>query len=368
MVLDGFRKLVVLNPGFRTDHLMTVELDTSLVRYTPAQTRDFYRKLVDRARALPGVRSVALTGTIPFSPVQTPEAVIPEGHQFPQGRVSVTLFGDVVSEAYFDTMKTDIMRGRGFTADDRDGSRQVAVVNEEFAKTYWPGRDPIGKRLRLNDSRSPWLEVVGVARTGKYVSIAESPRPFLYLPFAQHPGTRMTLLVETHGDPAAAAAPLRDVVRALDPNQPVYNVRTLSSFYDHRAVAVPRMIVQMVGSMGMLGLTLAMIGLCGLVAYSVARRTREIGVRMAIGANKGDVLKMVLRQGLTLSVAGIVLGGLASVAVARLLTAALAGLGAPNPATYVIVPVLLILLTMAGCYIPARRASLVDPITALRCE
>jgi ABC-type antimicrobial peptide transport system permease subunit len=178
----------------------------------------------------------------------------------------------------------------------------------------------------------------------------------------------MVMFTETYRDPAAVAGPLRGVVHALDVNQPVFNVRTLSSFYQQRAIAVPRMIMEIVGTMGMLGLSLALIGLYGLVAYSVARRTREIGVRMAIGARQSDVLRMVLRQGLVLSLGGIAVGGLVSIAVAKVLTAGLIGLGTPNPATYVLVPVILLMVTLLSCYIPARRASRVDPVLALHDE
>jgi len=369
MLLDGFRKVLVLNPGFRTDQLMMMSLDTSIVRYSSGQTRDFYRRLEEGARALPGVASVALTSWVPLDRGGSIETVIPEGHPLPQGQENVPVFSAVVDENYFGTMKTEIVRGRAFTADDKDGSRRVAIVNEEFAKTYWPNQDPIGKRVRLHDSQGPWLEVVGLTKTGKYLFIGETPMRFLYLPFTQHERTAMSLLVETtNGDAAQLAAPLRDVVRDLDENQPVFNVRTFSSFYEQRAIAVPLRILQMVGTMGLLGLTLALIGLYGLVAYSVARRTREIGIRMAIGAGRSDVLKMVLRQGLMLSTAGILVGGVASVAVAPLLTAGLVGLGTPSPATYVIVPAALICLTMAASYFPARRASLADPLQALRYE
>jgi len=178
----------------------------------------------------------------------------------------------------------------------------------------------------------------------------------------------MSLLVETYGDPAAIATPLREVVRTIDANQPVYNVRTVSSFYEQRAIAVAVFIMQLVATMGLLGLTLALVGLYGLIAYSVSRRTQEIGIRMAIGANKWNVLKMVLRQGLLLVMSGIVVGGVLSFVVARLLIIGLTGLGALNPATYYVVPAALLLITMAACYIPARRASLIDPILALRYE
>jgi putative ABC transport system permease protein len=191
---------------------------------------------------------------------------------------------------------------------------------------------------------------------------------YLYLPFAQEQNSRMSLIVETYGAPAGIAAPLREVVRAIDANQPVYNVRTFSSFYEQRAISVAMTLMQMVATMGLLGLTLALVGLYGLIAYSVSRRTQEIGIRMAIGANQMEVLKMVLRQGLVLVLAGVLVGGVISFGVARLLAIGLVGLGAPNPITYVVVPIALLMIAMAACYIPARRASLIDPIRALRYE
>jgi ABC-type antimicrobial peptide transport system permease subunit len=279
------------------------------------------------------------------------------------------VFSAVVDDHYFDTMGIELLRGRPFRTDDKDGSRGVAIVNEEFAKTFWPGHNPIGKRLRLNDSNGPWLEVVGVTRTGKYLFVAEPPTRFLYLPFAQHERTAMSLLVETtSADAGQLAAPLRSVVRDLDVNLPVFNVRTFASLYQRRAVEIPKTVLQMVGTMGVIGLTLALVGLYGLVAYSVARRTREIGLRMAMGASRSDIVKMVIGRAFVLSSIGVVLGGLASVAVARMLASSLAGLGRPSMTTYAVVPPLLIFLTLAASYFPARRASLVDPLIALRDE
>jgi ABC-type antimicrobial peptide transport system permease subunit len=178
----------------------------------------------------------------------------------------------------------------------------------------------------------------------------------------------MSLIVETFGDPATIATPLRATVRGIDTNLPIYNVRTFSSFYQQRAISVAMTLMQVVATMGLLGLTLALVGLYGLIAYSVSTRTQEIGVRMAIGADKLEVLKMVLRQGFALVGAGIVAGGALSVVVARMLAIGLAGLGTPNPITYVVVPIALLLITLAACYIPARRASMIDPIRALRYE
>jgi len=368
MLLDGFRKALVLNPGFRTDHIMMMEFDTALVRYTPDQSRIFYRNLFDRAGVLPGVRSVALAQAVAMSPNQTSKTVIPEGYQLPKGQETVTSFGESVDEHYFDTMKTPIVRGRGFSAADKADSRRVAIVNEAFAEKYWPKQDAIGKRLRLNDRNGPFAEVVGVAKTGRYLFIAEPPMPYLYVPFTQSPSSRMNIFVETAGDPAEVAPPLRDVVRSLDANLPIYNARTLSSFYQQRAISVPFMIFQLVCAMGLLGLTLALVGLYGLIAYSVTRRTQEIGIRMALGARRPDVLAMVLRQGFVLSIIGIAIGFVASLGVRKILVVGLIGLGTPDTVSLIIVPIALIVVTMAACYLPARRAAQIDPIRALRYE
>jgi macrolide transport system ATP-binding/permease protein len=365
----GFRKALTLNPGFRTDHLMVMTLDTSHVRYNPDQTWNFYRVLVDRARAVPGVVSVALASSIPLDRgFFGNETVVPEGYQFPPGQENVSTFAAVVDENYFGTVQTEIARGRVFTADDRDGSRRVTIVNEEFAKRFWPDQDAIGKRMRLSAGDST-LEVIGVARNEKYSFIFEPPTPFLYLPFAQQQRTQMSLLVETvNADASALAGPLREVVRTLNVSQPISSLRTFASFYRQDAIAPPLLVMRTVTTMGLVGLTLALVGLYGLVTYSVARRTREIGIRMAIGAARRDVLMMVLRQGLMLSVAGVFVGGLLSLAVVRLLIVTAGGFGAPNPATYIIVPIMLSVLTLLASYFPARRASQVDPLRALRYE
>jgi predicted permease len=368
MLLDGFRKSLAKSPGFRTDHLMLTEFDTSLVRYTPEKTRTFYRDLMDRARALPGVQSATLTATVPFSTTQSPRTVIPDSYQAPKGQANVSVFVDVVDEHYFDVMKIDIVSGRAFTADDKDGSPRVAIVNQEFAKSFWAGQDPLGKRFRLDTDKGPYVQVVGVARNSKYLYISEPQSRYFYLPFAQEQSTRMVLLTESRGDPAQLAGPIRDIVRSMDANQPVFNVRTFSNFYEMRALNPPKMIMQMVMTMGLMGLTLALIGIYGLVSYSVARRTREIGVRIAIGANRADVVKMVLRQGFVLAGIGIAVGGLLSAVTGKALAAGLIGLGQPNPATFIVVPLAVLLVTMAACWAPAWKASRVDPIRALRFE
>jgi len=368
MLLDGFRKTLVASPGFRTDHLLITEFDTSLVRYTPEKTVTFYHDLKDRARALPAVRSAALTTTVPFGNNQPSREVIPDGYQAPKGQESVSLLFDVVDEHYFGTMKIPIVSGRAFSSDDKADSTPVAIVNQEFAARFWPGQDPLGKRIRLDNGKGKLVQVVGVARNSKYLFIGEQQYRYFYLPFAQEGGTRMVMLTESSGDPALLAAPLREIVRSMDPNQPMYNVRTFGNFYKMRAIDTPLMITQMVVTMGLIGLLLALIGIYGLVSYSVARRTREIGVRIAIGADRKDVIKMVLRQGFVLACIGIGVGGILSLIVGKALAAGMIGLGKPNPATFIVVPVAVLLVTMAACWAPAWRASRVDPLRALRSE
>jgi predicted permease len=367
MLLDGFRRTLLLNPGFRIDNLLIAQFDTSLVHYASQQSHHFYRNLHERVAELPGVRAVTLGSVIPLSPQQRSEAVIPEGYRFPRGQAEAQILTSVVDENYFRVMNIRLLRGRAFAISDKQGAPLVAIVNQEFARRYWPNQDPIGKRLRLATKDNSWIEIVGVAQTGTYTFVGEPPFPFLYLPLAQNERSTLALFTDTAADAPSLTGPLRQVVHSLDPDQPVFNIRTMNDVYRQRA-SVTRMIMEIVGTMGMVGLSLALVGLYGLVAYSVARRTHEIGVRMAIGAGRADVLRMVLKHGLKLSLLGILIGGVISVATSSLLTAGLVGLGKPNPATYVAVPVLLLIVTLTACYLPARRASRLDPMKALRYE
>lgn len=366
MVQEGFRKTIALDPGFRTDHLITMALDTSFVRYTPSQTHSFYRNLVDRARTLPGARSVTLTSALPLDRGAR-ISVTPEGYSFPQGKDNASVPMALADESYFGTMNTQLVDGRAFSAADNNQSRRVAIVNELFAGAYWPNQNAIGKRVRLNDANGQWVEVVGIARNERYQNILERPMQFIYLPFAQQENPAMTLVVETvNRDASTLAAPLREIVSALDVSQPVFGLRTFESFYQREATGVPLLVMKTAAGMGLLGLTLALVGIYGLISFSVARRTREIGIRVAIGAERANVVTMFIREGMILALIGILVGGGASIAVGRLITAGFAGLGAASPALYVVVPGLVIVLTLAATYLPARRASRMDPLRALR--
>jgi putative ABC transport system permease protein len=371
VLVDGFRKALLLNPGFRTTHLLRMSTDTSIAGYSPEKTRLFYRRLIERTQAIAGVASATLTSSVPLEGWGWSQPVIPEGYRFAGAERNVMTWLAAVDAHYFSTMKMTLTRGRGFTHGDDAEAPHVAIVNEEFAKRYWPEQNPVGKRIRIDATDSRWFEIVGVAATGKYIFIGEGPRPFLYLPIEQvdRDPANVTLLVQTtDADAAPMMAQVRDVIRGLDANLPVYDAVPFSIFYKQRAMSLPLTITQMVGAMGLLGLTLAIIGLYGLVAYSVARRTKEIGIRMAIGAGSGDVLRMVLAQGLTLALVGIAFGSIASAGIANLLSAGMTGLGRPSVFTYAVVPLILVGLTLLASYVPARRASLIDPLLALRDE
>jgi predicted permease len=368
MFLAGFRNMLAMPPEFRTDHLISLDTGPAVLHYSPEQTKAFYRGLVDRVRTMPGVAGVAMTQSLPLSPSQTTVSVVPEGYQFPKGREKVIVFGAAVDAAYFNTMNVEIKRGRAFTDDDRAGSRHVAIVNQQFAKTYWPDQNAIGKRIRLDSPDGPAAEVVGVAKTGHYLAVNETPAAYVYLPYEQNPRSRMTLIVQSAGDASALATPLRDAVRSIDGNVPVFNLRTVATLYESRVTDTWLQFFQMVGTMGFIGLALATTGLYGLVAYTVSRRVKEFGIRVAVGASRRDVVWLVERRGLILAGVGIAVGGSLSAAAAPMLSAAFAGLGVSSPAVYALVALALLMVSAVASYVPARRAAGLDPLRALRNE
>jgi putative ABC transport system permease protein len=367
----GFQEQLRGGPGYRTDHLLMMSFDPSLVRYTEDETRRFFLDLAERARAVPGVRSVALASSVPMANDGINASnVIPEGHQLPVGKEALTLFSSMVDENYFATMRIPIVRGRGFLEHDSADAPRVAVVNEQYVEHYLPNQDPIGKRFRLRErDEDSWITIVGVARTTKYLWVAEPPTEFIYFPYRQNPRSAMVLVTETAGDPSTFVAPLRNVVRDLDRTQPIYNVRTMEEFYRMRAVTIFNVIIGTVGSMGLMGLGLAIVGLYGLVAYATSRRTKEIGIRMAIGANRPAVLRMILRQGLVLAVSGLLIGLVGGLGAQRLLMAAFpSGDDRLDPLALVLVAPLVLVVTLVAAYLPARRAARLDPMKALRYE
>ena len=368
----GFHRVLVAGQGFRTDHLLMMSFDPSLVHYDAARTKQFYKQLLERSRSVPGMKSISLASSMPMSNNPDFAPVVPEGFQFPPGKDNVTVLASRVDENYFDTMAVSILHGRGFRETDTANAPRVAVINEQFAQHYWPDRDAIGKRFRVIDDNKQksdeWVEVVGIAKTGKYMWIAEPPTEYIYLPWRQNQRTHMVLIAESQGDPSALAAPLREVVRGLDPDQPIFGVRTMEEFYQMRVITTSRVIVETVGSMGLMGLVLAAVGLYSLGAYAVSRRTREIGIRMAIGAGQGSVLRMTLRRSLVPALWGLAAGLAASFFAERLMRMVFPARTSVDLAAYLFVVPVLMAITALAAYIPARRASRVDPLVALRYE
>lgn len=360
----AFSAVAHRSPGFRTDHLITMSFDPTLIGYTPEQTDHFYKMLADRSRELPGVRSAAVGFSVPMTNDMLYRVVVPEGYQFARGQEGVNVLTNMVDEHYFDTLKVPLVGGRGFLSTDRQDSPLIAVVNQAFARHYF-ANDAIGKRLRLGGKDGPWLQVVGVATTGKYLSLIEPPTEFIYLPLSQNSQPRRALIAESYGDPATLAAPLRDLVHSMDSNLPIFGVRTMDDLFEQRALKELKVINEIVGSAGLVGLGLALVGLYAVISYQVARKTREIGIRIAIGASQSQVIRMVLNQAARISMIGVGLGLLITLGISRALTL---GLGLPSFDFILLALVALSLLvtSLLAAAAPARKASQINPLVALR--
>jgi predicted permease len=356
-----------IDPGFRVDRALLVPVNLGLLRYKETEGVKFYNDLLRRVEAQPGVERASLVrfSQLGFSYAQF--QVFAEGKGAADGDEGTSVGFNVVGPNFFKTMETPLVRGREFTEADRKGAPGIVVLNETLAAMLWPGQDALGKRVSLEGPKGPFLEVVGVARDSKYRSLGETPRPYVYHPVLQSYDPKMTLVVRTKGEPQSVAGAVREQIRALDPNLPVADVKTLRDQLD-LSLFPSRVAAWTLGGFGVLALLLAAIGLYGVVAYSVAQRTREIGVRMALGAKEKDVLRLVLGEGLFVIGIGLVIGLLLAFAATRVIAGFLYGVGATDALTFAGVPLLLGLVAVVASYIPARRATKVDPLVALRYE
>ena len=353
-------------PGFNPENAVTLSFDLGLQGYTEEKGRAFQRDILRRGQTLPGVRSLALVGTLPLSLDYSYTSIYVEGQAATGTSNLPVAVPNEISPNYFRAMEIPL-RGRDFTdRDDQDESR-VAIVNETFARRFFPGRDAIGGRFNSNGPDEPFWEIVGVAGDGKYNSLGEATQPAFYRPMLRDYNTSAALVARTTGDPKAAIAALRGELLALDPTLPTYDVRTLS---DHLNVPLfpYRMAAVVLGSFGILAVVLAAIGIYGVMSYVVASRTRELGVRVALGAARSDVLLLIMKQGMSLALIGLAGGLLVGFGAAQLIVKLLFGVNPTDPITFVGVTVLLGLVAALACYIPARRATKVDPLVALRYE
>ncbi|MCH9647122.1 MAG: ABC transporter permease [Deltaproteobacteria bacterium] len=365
LFLRSLASAQAIDPGFDLRQGVVASLALGLGgSYSEAEGRLFLERVEERVEALPGVSSAALAESLPLGfsvrlrGIDIEGAAAKEDDDWPQ--VDFTKVGP----GYFETMGIAVPWGRSFSPQDDSGAPGVVIVNEEAAKRFWPGESALGKTLRF-DTDEPYLEVIGVARTGKYRTLGEEPRPFVYQPYRQSYTSFMSLIVAGQGNEAQLLRTIRQELEVMDPDLPLFDIRTIT---DHLAIMLfpARVGAVLLAAFGLLGLVLASVGLYGVVAYSVARRTREVGIRMAIGAHRRDVLRLVVREGMTLVVFGLALGLALAVAAGRLLGRWLYGIEPTDLLTFTAVPLLLLGVALVANLVPARRATRIDPMVALR--
>jgi len=359
------RAAATIDPGFRTDHMLLLDISPRPGEEGKSDPEQVALAARDRLAAIPGVTAVTWASNVPLGLDMGRRGLQVEGYRRREGE-DMEFHYSVVGPRYFETMVVPLVRGRGFTDADRPGAPAVVVVNEAFAKRFWGDADPIGKRISRGGENGPWMEVVGIARDGKYVSITESPRPFVYYPQLQMPDG-ITMHVRTTGDPRQLLAAARREVGTVAPTWMIERPRTLE---DHVGASLlpQRIAAGLLGGFGMVALLLAAVGLYGVVAFAVAQRTREIGIRVALGAQGGEVLGLMLRQGMMLAGIGLLVGVPLAFVVARLVSGFLVGAGAADPVVFIGAAGLLAVVTLMASYVPARRASKVDPMAALRSQ
>jgi predicted permease len=356
--LDATRKT---DPGFETRNLLSATFDLGLQGYTPERGAIFLRQVRERVAGLPGVAAVSHASAGPLTGFVTRSVFVEGGNENDRTLIQV----NTVAPGYFDAMRIPIVKGRPITEDDRAGAPKVAVVNETMAKKFWPKGDALGKRFHFFGADEPWAEIVGVARNAKYTFLGEDPQPYIYEAQAQRYSGAQTLLVRTSGDPAPLLARVDREMKALDPDVPLTGLATVARTIDDGLWA-PRAGASLLGLFGLLALVLAAVGIYSVTSYSVNQRRREIGIRMALGARRRDVLRMMLGRGMTVVAVGLGLGLAVSLALARLAVTLLVGVSPWDAASFAGAAVLLAAVAAAANFFPTRRAASIDPTVALR--
>jgi putative ABC transport system permease protein len=369
LMLRTFYGLTRVDPGFEPDNLLTMQLNLPGDSYDMARARRFYDECVARVGAVPGVRAAALTQSLPIDGSRWNSVFIVEGKPVPPRAELPSAAFTPVSAGFFQAMGIRLLKGRAFTEADADGKPTVTVVNETMARRFWPGEDPIGKRLKQGwpEDQTPWREVVGVVSDVKTNGVDQKTPLQAYLPLAQRPANSVALVVRASGNPLSLATAAERAVHEVDKDLPVSDVRSMDQLMSG-AIARQRLTLALLLGFGLLALVLAAVGIYGVISYSVSLRTHEFGVRMALGACAGDVLRLVVGQGLRLTLAGVALGLLCAFGLTRWMESLLFGVRATDPLTFAAIPALLTCVALLACYLPARRAAKVDPMVALRYE
>jgi putative ABC transport system permease protein len=372
LAIKSFVRLSKVDAGFNPDNVLAVDISLPGPRYPEAAHQiSFYQQLIEQIEGLPGVRDAGLISDLPLSGMNADRSFAYEGMP-PEGSGVPTPGADYrhTTAHYFQAMGIPIVSGQTFSDRDVRGAAQVAIVNETLARRIWPSQEAVGKRIRFfsrQGGMEDWMTVVGVVGDIKHRSLELETRNEIYVPQFQTPAGMMTLVVRADTDPLSLVGAVRDAVRALDTDLPVFNIRTMTQLYAD-SVARPRLSALLLGVFAGVALLLAAVGIYGVVAYSVTQRTREIGVRIALGADSSDVLKLVMRHGIRLAGAGIAIGLAASFGLTRVMEKLLYEVSATDESTFVAVTLFLVLVALLACYVPARRAAKVDPMVALRYE
>jgi putative ABC transport system permease protein len=369
LMVKSLLRLQSVNPGFEADNLLTMRVILPGSKYKEdAQRIAFFQQAVERIKALPGVKSAGAVSFLPFTGLGAATGFKIEGR--PDAGPGQKLVTDVrvADENYFRAMSIPVISGRTFNADEETEKRHVVVINETLARKYFAGEDPVGKRLTIDMTDSPVpTEVIGVVGDVKHMSLDTETKAMVYWPHPELAYSGMTIVIRTTNDPLQLAAPAQAAIQAIDPNQPVSDIRTMNQLLAE-SVARARFNTLLLGLFSAVALVLAAVGIFGVISYSVTQRTHEIGIRMALGASASDVLSMIVRQGMMLAIIGVGLGLLAAFALTRLMQSLLFEVSASDPLTFAFVSLLLASVAFLACYIPARRATRVDPMTALRYE
>lgn len=364
LLLRSFAKLLDVDPGFRVDHLLTLEMNLPQRLTTPEARRTFFAVFFERVAAMPGVVSAGGTTRIPLGSTSVTTTVEVEGREVPAGERPSVEFRRALTD-YFATMGIPVRRGRVFTGADGPTSPPVAVVNDALARAVFPGEDPVGRHVRLGPSPSgPWITIVGVVGDVRHRRLDENPEPELYISGAQNPPVAPFIAIRTSGGPAQLADALRAEAQRIDPSLTLYDLRTMSDIRSD-SIAEQRFLLLLVGSFGLLALGLAAVGVYGVMALAVAQRTRELGIRMALGAAPPRLVVMILRDALNISMVGVALGTIAALALAPLVASQLYGVRPIDPLTFAATPVLLVGAAAVAALVPARRAMQIDPIKAI---
>lgn len=368
LFVRSLRNAKSIDPGFTVENAVVVPVNLKLQRYSEDKGRDFYQRLVQRVESTPGVKSVSLARFVPLGFSASGKSMVTiEGREPSREEMPTMIGNNVVGQKYFQTMEIPIVKGRDFDAHDTKGATNVVIINETAVRRLWPNADAIGKRFSLNGTRGPYLEVIGVAKDSKYESLGESPQPHLYQPALQEYYAKMYLVVRTTSNQSTLIGPIRQQLLEMDSKLPITEIGTLSDQVS-RSLFPARAAAWLLGSFGALALILAAVGLYGMLSYSVSQRKQEIGIRMALGAEPRAVVTLVLREGMRLVLIGMAIGLALALAATRLLSNFVFGVSASDPLTFTMVPLVLTFVALVACYIPALRATRVDPIIALRTE